>query len=79
MSYFEEGSTLPPPFNILPSVKWLTRCFKKKKARELKRGSTMVCLAYLFYKYNIIHIMKKHAHVNISIRTYIIKAPQRRS
>ncbi|XP_073813847.1 transient receptor potential-like [Musca autumnalis] len=29
MSYFEDSPTLPPPFNILPSVKWLIRLFRK--------------------------------------------------
>lgn len=42
MSYFEESGTLPPPFNILPSVKWITRIFKGKSTREIKRGSTIV-------------------------------------
>ena len=35
MSYFESGSTLPPPFNIIPTVKCavnlLTRLGKKGK------------------------------------------------
>lgn len=42
MSYFEDGATLPPPFNVLPSVKWITRWFKKKKDNGLHRGSTKV-------------------------------------
>lgn len=42
MSYFEDGATLPPPFNVLPSVKWITRWFKKKKDDNLHRGSTKV-------------------------------------
>ncbi|XP_017839317.2 transient-receptor-potential-like protein isoform X2 [Drosophila busckii] len=29
MSYFEDSSTLPPPFNVLPSVKWFIRIFRK--------------------------------------------------
>ncbi|XP_017120408.1 transient-receptor-potential-like protein isoform X2 [Drosophila elegans] len=29
MSYFEDSATLPPPFNVLPSVKWLIRVFRK--------------------------------------------------
>ncbi|KAH8299649.1 hypothetical protein KR044_004292 [Drosophila immigrans] len=29
MSYFEDSSTLPPPFNVLPSVKWVIRVFRK--------------------------------------------------
>ncbi|XP_065366954.1 transient-receptor-potential-like protein [Calliphora vicina] len=36
MSYFEDTSTLPPPFNILPSVKWLIRVFRKS-SKEIDR------------------------------------------
>lgn len=57
MSYFDESGTLPPPFNIFPSVKTITRLFKGKKTREIKRGSTIVreapfnllLLTYLFF------------------------------
>uniref|UniRef100_A0A182NPI7 Transient receptor ion channel domain-containing protein n=1 Tax=Anopheles dirus TaxID=7168 RepID=A0A182NPI7_9DIPT len=41
MSYFEESSTLPPPFNIFPNMKHLMRLFGKKKKRDLKRESTI--------------------------------------
>lgn len=41
MSYFDNGATLPPPFNVLPSVKWITRWFRKRKHGSIKRGSTM--------------------------------------
>uniref|UniRef100_A0A2M4A8I3 Putative transient-receptor-potential-like protein n=1 Tax=Anopheles triannulatus TaxID=58253 RepID=A0A2M4A8I3_9DIPT len=41
MSYFEESSTLPPPFNIFPTVKHLMRLFGQKKKRDLKRESTI--------------------------------------
>uniref|UniRef100_A0A1B0BHH4 Transient receptor ion channel domain-containing protein n=1 Tax=Glossina palpalis gambiensis TaxID=67801 RepID=A0A1B0BHH4_9MUSC len=36
MSYFEDSSTLPPPFNIMPSVKWLIRFFRKS-SKEIDR------------------------------------------
>ncbi|XP_037811373.1 transient-receptor-potential-like protein [Lucilia sericata] len=36
MSYFEDTSTLPPPFNIMPSVKWLIRMFRKS-SKEIDR------------------------------------------
>lgn len=42
MSYFEESSTLPPPFNIFPNMKHVMRLFGKKKKRDLKRESTIV-------------------------------------
>ncbi|KAG8194405.1 hypothetical protein JTE90_011017 [Oedothorax gibbosus] len=32
MNYFEEGNTLPPPFNIFPTMKHLLRLFRKKKS-----------------------------------------------
>lgn len=41
MSYFEESSTLPPPFNIFPTMKHLLRIFGKKKKRDIKRESTI--------------------------------------
>lgn len=41
MSYFDNGATLPPPFNVLPSVKWITRWFRQRKRRTVKRGSTI--------------------------------------
>lgn len=47
MSYFEEGATLPPPFNILPSVKWVTRFCKKKTPKQIQRGSTIVSNTFL--------------------------------
>ncbi|KAH8336809.1 hypothetical protein KR059_003944, partial [Drosophila kikkawai] len=39
MSYFEDSATLPPPFNVLPSVKWLIRMFRKSsKAIDRQRS-----------------------------------------
>jgi len=39
MSYFEDSATLPPPFNVLPSVKWLIRIFRKSsKAIDRQRS-----------------------------------------
>ncbi|XP_023159908.2 transient-receptor-potential-like protein isoform X1 [Drosophila hydei] len=39
MSYFEDSATLPPPFNVLPSVKWLIRVFRKSsKAIDRQRS-----------------------------------------
>ncbi|XP_045127472.1 transient-receptor-potential-like protein [Portunus trituberculatus] len=38
MSYFEEGNTLPPPFNMFPNVKSIMRmCGKASKKNELVR------------------------------------------
>ncbi|XP_058837341.1 transient-receptor-potential-like protein [Topomyia yanbarensis] len=39
MSYFEESSTLPPPFNIFPTMKHVMRLFGRKKKRDIKRES----------------------------------------
>ncbi|XP_023236287.1 transient receptor potential-gamma protein-like [Centruroides sculpturatus] len=39
MSYFEDGSTVPPPFNIIPSFKFFQRLFglkKKLKSMSIK-------------------------------------------
>ena len=41
MSYFEDSSTLPPPFNVLPSVKWLIRVFRKS-SKEIDRKRSKV-------------------------------------
>ncbi|XP_055601082.1 transient-receptor-potential-like protein [Uranotaenia lowii] len=41
MSYFEESSTLPPPFNIFPNMKHLMRLFGTKKKRNIQRESTI--------------------------------------
>lgn len=57
MSYFEESGTLPPPFNILPSVKWITRLFKSKKTREIKRGSTIVRYHSSFFAYSSLYLL----------------------
>ena len=42
MSYFEESATLPPPFNIFPTVKNVMKCFREKSARDIKKESTIV-------------------------------------
>ncbi|KAK4323529.1 hypothetical protein Pmani_005763 [Petrolisthes manimaculis] len=34
MSYFEEGNTLPPPFNMFPNVKFMQRLFGKTSQKE---------------------------------------------
>lgn len=44
LSYFEDGATLPPPFNIMPSVKWITKLFRKKNGHYISRGSTIVII-----------------------------------
>lgn len=44
MSYFEESSTLPPPFNIFPNMKHVMRLCGKKKKRDIKRESTIVSI-----------------------------------
>lgn len=41
MSYFEESSTLPPPFNIFPTVKHFMRICGKKTKRDIQRASTI--------------------------------------
>ncbi|KAH8270758.1 hypothetical protein KR018_000206 [Drosophila ironensis] len=39
MSFFEDSATLPPPFNVLPSVKWAIRMFRKSsKAIDRQRS-----------------------------------------
>lgn len=40
MSYFEEGGTLPSPFNIIPSPKSVYYLFRWIKTHLFKRSST---------------------------------------
>ena len=58
MSYFEEGATVPPPFNIIPSPKTLYHiimwfkdklCMCTKQQKRSKWQSIRVCI---FRKYN---------------------------
>lgn len=42
MSYFEESATLPPPFNIFPTMKNFLKCCRQKTKRDIKRESTIV-------------------------------------
>lgn len=42
MSYFEESSTLPPPFNVFPTPKMLFKVFGIRKKDKLRRMSTKV-------------------------------------
>lgn len=46
MSYFEEGDTLPPPFNMFPNVKFFQRLFGKSSVKEelIRKMSTRVRL-----------------------------------
>lgn len=37
LNFFEDSATLPPPFNILPSVKWITRIFRKSRKEILRK------------------------------------------
>lgn len=42
LSYFDESSTLPSPFNIFPTVKNFQNIFGRKKRRLVKRQSNIV-------------------------------------
>ena len=49
MSYFEDGNTVPPPFNILPSVKSIRRFFNVSKRKEmLRKISSKVTRIYTY-------------------------------
>lgn len=51
MSYFDESATLPPPFNVLPTVKWITRLCRRR-SKEMTRGSTNVRLPHPILGFN---------------------------
>lgn len=48
MSYFEDSATLPPPFNIMPSAKWLIRIFRKSSKAIDKKRSKVWLIMHLF-------------------------------
>lgn len=52
LSYFEDSATLPPPFNVFPTVKMLMKlCGQKKNNRNIERHSTIVnILGYFVYR-----------------------------
>jgi len=56
MSYFEEGGTLPTPFNVIPSpkslwylIKWLWRHLCKKKIRRKPESFGTIGVSPVFY------------------------------
>lgn len=36
MSYFEDGGTVPPPFNMFPSIKLIRKAFGKQRPKRTK-------------------------------------------
>lgn len=44
MSYFDDSATLPPPFNIFPTVKLLMKMCGKKNKRHIQKESTIVSI-----------------------------------
>ncbi len=36
ISYFDEGATVPPPFNMIPTPKAFARLFRCKKKKSIK-------------------------------------------
>lgn len=49
MSYFEEGNTLPPPFNIFPTMKTFMKFCGLRKKDKLKRMSTKVSTEHIIF------------------------------
>lgn len=48
LSYFEDSATLPPPFNVFPSVKMLMKlCGQSKNKRSIERHSTIVSFEWV--------------------------------
>lgn len=45
MSYFEEGDTVPPPFNLIPTTKCLSKYLGYRKGNK-GSGSVMVSMGY---------------------------------
>lgn len=54
VSYFEEGATVPPPFNLLPSVKILRHFFRKKKQHHANSFMVMQLIRSNKCKFNFL-------------------------
>ncbi|KAH8384760.1 hypothetical protein KR093_007794, partial [Drosophila rubida] len=54
MSFFEDSATLPPPFNVLPSVKWVIRVFRKSsKSIDRQRSKASPLPIYSNYLFTL--------------------------
>ncbi|XP_055637159.1 transient receptor potential protein [Toxorhynchites rutilus septentrionalis] len=70
MSYFEDGDTLPPPFNLVPSVKNFYKIFNCDKA---KRSTTSII------KRNREKAQKRHENVmKLLVRRYVTAEQRKR-
>lgn len=49
MSYFEDGDTVPPPFNMLPTTKVFCKFFGCGKCSGQKRSSKSVIVSKYIY------------------------------
>lgn len=84
MSYFEEGATLPAPFNIIPSPKsfWYLMCWIKRqvcKRTNSKRPETIGTLGVswvfdvvcLWWKDFILNLLKVFGPMQLSVQRFI--------
>lgn len=65
MSYFEDGDTVPPPFNMVPTGKTFSRIIKCGKTGRQTR-SLIVCTYFDYYCSNLNDTMKDN-YYNITI------------
>ncbi|NXJ83848.1 TRPC4 protein, partial [Trogon melanurus] len=67
MSYFEEGGTLPTPFNVIPSpkslwylIRWLWRHLCKKKIRRKPESFGTIGVSLVFYSAFMRNLVKRY-------------------
>ncbi|XP_029707895.2 transient receptor potential protein-like [Aedes albopictus] len=73
MSYFEDGDTLPPPFNLVPSVKNFDKIMSLCKCSKDKRSTTSIL------KRNREKAQRRHENVmRLLVRRYVTAEQRKR-
>ncbi|XP_062537580.1 transient receptor potential protein [Armigeres subalbatus] len=73
MSYFEDGDTLPPPFNLVPSIKNFDKIFSLCKCSKDKRSTTSIL------KRNREKAQRRHENVmRLLVRRYVTAEQRKR-
>lgn len=61
MRYFEEASTLPPPFNVIPTPKMFLKIFGLREKDKLRKISAAVILfhssRFFYFHLSIYHVV----------------------
>ena len=66
MSYFDDRSTLPPPFNIMPTIKALKKLFAKDERKEMMRKwSSRVGFLRIHFRITIDYLCIPNVRFNV--------------